>query len=250
MSGHTAAMSDEKIEAIQTRWSLIRNAHLNGTPETFAEARRLLVLRYAPAIRRYLGAIVRDTDEADELAQDLMVRLMRGDFGGADPAKGRFRDFLKMAIRNLARSSHSKSARRRTVEAELDTIPADANTDQDDEWTRLWRKSVLDHVWNRLLKEEGGKPGPATHALRIRTEFPDADSTTLAEVFSQKTGTSTRPENFRQILKRARSRFAGHLIDEVKSGLDSESTEHLQDELSALGLLDLVRDALPEADEP
>ena len=78
-------MTEERIEAIQTRWSLIRNAHLAGQPESASEARRLLVLRYAPAIRRYLGGIVRNDEDDDELSQDVMLRLMRGDFGGAGP---------------------------------------------------------------------------------------------------------------------------------------------------------------------
>ena len=115
-------MTDERIEAIQTRWSLIRNAHLAGQPESASEARRLLVLRYAPAIRRYLGGIVRNDEDADELSQDVMLRLMRGDFAGADPTRGRFRDLLKTAIRNMVKSSWQKAGRRKTVDAELDLV--------------------------------------------------------------------------------------------------------------------------------
>ena len=120
---------------------------------------------------------------------------------------------------------------------------------QDAEWTAQWRKSVLDNTWNRMLAEEGGKAGPAYHALKLRTEFPDASSDELAERLSLKTGTTVRADNGRQILKRARNRFAGHLLDEVRAGLDSESEDRLHEELAALGLLELVRDYLPEADE-
>jgi hypothetical protein len=62
-------MNNERIEAIQTRWSLIRDAHLSGRPETAGEARRLLVMRYAPAIRRYLGGMLRNAEDTDEIAQ-------------------------------------------------------------------------------------------------------------------------------------------------------------------------------------
>lgn len=241
-------MTEERIEAIQTRWSLIRNAHLQGQPESAGEARRLLVMRYAPAIRRYLGGIVRDDEEANELSQDVMLRLMRGDFAGADPGRGRFRDLLKTALRNMVRTSWQKSGRRKTVDAELDLIGREDSA-QDAEWTAQWRKAVLDNTWNRLLAEEGGKPGPAYHALKLRTEFPDANSEDLAERLSQKTGTAIRPDNGRQILKRARNRFAGHLLDEVRAGLESESEERLHEELTALGLLELVRDYLPDADD-
>ncbi len=242
-------MTQERIEAIQTRWSLIRNAHLSGQPESAGEARRLLVMRYAPAIRRYVGGIVRNDDEADELSQEIMLRLMRGDFGGADPGRGRFRDLLKTAIRNFVRTSWQKSGRRKTVAVELDLIANQDETATDAEWTQLWRKSVLDNTWNRLLAEDGGKPGPGYHALRLKSESPDAASDVLAEQLSRKTGTVIRPDNCRQILKRARARFAAHLLDEVRAGLDAESDERLQEELAALGLLELVRDYLPDSDD-
>jgi DNA-directed RNA polymerase specialized sigma24 family protein len=247
--GHTA-MPEERIEAIQTRWSLIRNAHLDGQPESAADARRLLVMRYAPAIRRYVGGIVRKGDEADELSQDVMLRLMRGDFAGADPERGRFRDLLKMAIRNMVKTSWQKTGQRRTVDTELDSLGGSENDALDAEWTQLWRKTVLDHTWNRLLAEEGGKPSPAYHALKLKTDLPDCSSEELAEHLSRKTGATVRADNCRQILKRARTRFAMHLLDEVRAGLDAESEDRLQEELGALGLLELVRDYLPRAEDP
>lgn len=242
-------MTDERIEAIQTRWSLIRNAHLAGQPESAAEARRLLVMRYAPAVRRYLGGIVRNDEDADELSQDIMLRLMRGDFAGADPTRGRFRDLLKTALRNMVRTSWQKAGRRKTVDAELDLIGNEEDSARDAEWTQQWRKAVLDHTWNRLLTEEGGKPGPAWHVLKLKTDYPDASSENLADLMSRKTGTTIRADNCRQILKRARTRFAAHLLDEIRAGLDSESEDRLQEELAALGLLELVRDYLPESDD-
>lgn len=242
-------MPEERIEAIQTRWSLIRNAHLDGQPESAGDARRLLVMRYAPAIRRYMGGIVRKDDEADELSQDVMLRLMRGDFAGADPERGRFRDLLKMAIRNMVKSSWQKTGLRRTVDTEVDSLGSSENDALDAEWTQIWRKTVLDHTWNRLLAEEGGKPSPAYHALKLKADFPDASSEELAERLGRKTGVAVRADNCRQILKRARTRFAMHLLDEVRAGLDAESEDRLQEELAALGLLELVRDYLPEAED-
>ena len=150
----------------------------------------------------------------------------------------------------MVRTSWQKSGRRKTVDTDLDLMGNEEESERDAEWTAQWRKSVLDHTWNRLLAEEGGKPGPAYHALKLRTEFPDADSDELADRLSQKTGTVVRPDNCRQILKRARGRFAGHLIDEVRAGLDSESDDRLQEELGALGLLEHVRDYLPDTASP
>lgn len=238
-------MTDERIEAIQTRWSLIRNAHLNGQPETASEARRLLVMRYAPAIRRYLGGMLRKDEDADEISQDVMLRLMKGDFAGADPTRGRFRDLLKTALRNMVRTLWQKSGNRRIIDADLDDVQTAEEAVHDARWTEQWRKSVLDHTWNRLQAEDGST-GSRFLALRLRTDFPDDSSEKLAERLSRKTGTEIRPDNLRQILKRARTRFAEHLLDEVRAGLDSEADDRLQDELSALGLLEFVKDYLPE----
>ena len=131
----------------------------------------------------------------------------------------------------------------------MELIGSEDNAASESEWTRVWRTSVLDNTWNRLLTEDGGKPGPGYVALKLRAEFPDANSDELAEKMSVRTGTAVRPDNGRQILKRARNRFASHLLDEVRGGLDSETDDRLQEELAALGLLEFVRDFLPDAEK-
>lgn len=88
-----------RLEDINTRWSLLRLAHQSAVSQA-GPARETLVLAYARAIRSYVGAIVRDSGDADELAQEVLVRILRGDFSGADPRRGRFRDLLKVAVRN------------------------------------------------------------------------------------------------------------------------------------------------------
>ena len=65
-----------RIDAIATHWSLIREAHTAGVPGNAAAARQLLVLRYAKAIRRYIGGILKNAEDADELAQDAVVRRL------------------------------------------------------------------------------------------------------------------------------------------------------------------------------
>lgn len=237
-------MSEERIEAIQTRWSLVRNAHLTDRPESLAEVRRLLVLRYAPAVKRYVGAIVRDDDDADELAQDVMLRLMRGDFAGADPNKGRFRDLLKTAIRNMIRNHWEKSNRRRASDEGLDQIRDLGDQEQEANWTSAWQRSLLDHTWARMLAEDGGQPSPGFRLLKLRVEHPESSSEELAQLLSRQLGSDVRADTSRQMLRRARARFAEHLLDEVRAGLDDESDARVQEELAALGLLAWVRDFL------
>jgi RNA polymerase sigma-70 factor (ECF subfamily) len=243
-------MTSERIEAIPTRWSLIRNAEMMDKRESVAEMRRILVLRYAAAIRRYVGAIVRDQNDADELSQDVIMRLMRGDFAGADPNRGRFRDLLKTAIRNMIRNHWEKSNRRRGASANLDLVHDGMHERQETDWTAAWQRSVLDHTWARMLNDDqrtevGGKPSPGYAVLKLRTEFPDATSDELAQMLSEKIGSTVKPDNCRQILRRARSRFTEYLLDEIRAGLDEESDERIQEELAALNLLDWVKDYCP-----
>ena len=107
-----------RIGSIQTRWSLVRRAHCD-TDTTCVDARRVLVMRYSPAIRKYIRAITQSEEEADDISQDVVVRLLKGDFAGADPNRGRFRDLLKTAIRNMVRNHWKREAKRSTVAFDL-----------------------------------------------------------------------------------------------------------------------------------
>lgn len=230
---------NERIDAISTRWSLVRRAHVAGKPETASEARQILVLRYAPAVRKYLGGILKNSEEADELSQEVMLRLLRGDLAGADPDRGRFRDLLKTAVRNLAHKHWEKGNVRRTVDAELDHVMGD--TPSDEGWKTAWQGTVIDHVWGRLQEEERNERGvPAWLVLQLRTRYPDESSEQLAARYSTETGSAIRADTWRQMLRRARVKFAEVLVEEVRMGLDDPSPEMVQEELAAMGLLEYV----------
>jgi DNA-directed RNA polymerase specialized sigma24 family protein len=238
-------MSDERLDAIPTQWSLVRQAHALGTPAHAAEARRLLVLRYAPAMRRYLGRLTRDQDVADDLAQDALLRLMRGDFAGADPNRGRFRDLLKAAVRNLARNQWAKDARRRPVEFDIALLTSDDDAER--AWLAEWRKTVLDNAWSAMkTAEESSQAGHPHAILRLRADYPEDSSEQLAERLAAKLGIPVRADAARQMLRRARRRFAVAVLAEVQAGLADASPERLEEELAALEFLEYLRDSLPE----
>jgi RNA polymerase sigma factor (sigma-70 family) len=231
-----------RLDAITTRWSLIRQAH--RTDRDAQAARAALVLRYAKSVRSYVGGMLKSREDADELAQDVIVRLLKGDFGGADPRRGRFRDLLKTATRNMVRHFWEKQARRRPVDADLGLVAESQQAG--DPWLASWQKTVLDHSWAALKDVERENPkGQAHILLRLRTEFPDDTSDQLADKLSKKSGNAVRPDACRQMLRRARLKFAELLIDEIKLGLDDTTPARIQEELAALELLDLVRDFLP-----
>lgn len=235
-------MSGERIDGIKTRWTLVRHAHQTGDQATVAEARQELVMRYVAAVRGYLGAIVNDTELADELAQEFSLRMMNGDFAGADANRGRFRDLLKTAVRNMVKSHWDKANRRRPAEADLALIGDDSESAQDAAWTAAWQRSVIDQTWARMLAEDGERPSVQYRLLRLRCDQPEASSEALANELSRQIKERISPENCRQILRRARQRFANHLLDEVRAGLADESDDRVQQELADLGLLPWFRD--------
>ncbi len=146
-----------RLDAIATRWSLIHQAHVAGTPQNATVARQALVLRYAKSVRRYIGGIVRNTEDADELAQDAIMRLMKGDFAGADPNRGRFRDLLKTAVRNMVHSHWTKANRRRPADVELDSVVG-TEDHHDPLWDAEFQSNVLDHAWAALREFERKTP--------------------------------------------------------------------------------------------
>jgi RNA polymerase sigma factor (sigma-70 family) len=234
-----------RLERIETQWSLIKRAHGSHAP-TAAEARQTLVLRYSSAIRRYVGAMTGNQEDSHEIAQDVIVKLLQGDFAGADVERGRFRDLLKTAIRNMVRNFWSRQQRRRPAELDLDQV-SDEPTGQVDPWLDGWRKNVLELTWSALENYEREHEGRIPYTiLQLRSKFPTASSQQLADHLSQRLGRPVEAPAVRQQLRRARLRFADLLVREVAEGLDQPTPDRIQEELVNLGLFEYVKDLLPK----
>lgn len=239
-----------RLEAISTRWTLLRQA-FGESADSAAEARRGLVLRYLPAVRRYVGAMVQNDEEADDIAQDVVARMMGGDFAGADPSRGRFRDFFKVAIRNMVRNHWRRQKRRRTVDFDVEAVKGEEDAEQEDCWVSSWRQRVLDLVWNALEQQERNRRGSVAYTLlKLRTDYPEESSEQLAARLAEKLGKPVRADALRQALHRARLQFADLLIAEVAKGLDGPTPEKIDEELASLGLLEYVRELLPVTSPP
>jgi len=236
----------QRIDLINTQWSLIRRAH-GAELTNAAEARNSLVLRYSSAIRKYVGAIVRNDEQADDLAQDVVVRLLKGDFAGADADRGRFRDLLKTSIRNMVRNHWAKQKRRKTADLEVQDLPVEDEDTEADPWVDAWRGNLMELTWSSLEHYERTHKGSvACTVLRLRTDFPDDSSEQLAERLSDKLGKPVRADALRQQLKRARNRFAEMLVQQIADVIDDPTAERIEEELVSLGLADQLRDYLPE----
>src|SRR5262249_23128338 len=140
------------LDQVSTCWNRVRD------PAYFVDF-------YAPAIVRYLEALLKDPHDAEEVAQDFLLRVHQQGLRNATPERGRFRDYLKKAVRNAAlnflRSKHATHRTALPLKPEALSDAAEFSTDQ--RWLAEWREALLDHVWTALKDHESRAPGNLCH---------------------------------------------------------------------------------------
>jgi RNA polymerase sigma-70 factor (ECF subfamily) len=242
--------SNQRLSQITTLWSVVGQAH-QGPGQAVPAAQRQLLERYGGAIRRYLLAAVRDPDAADELFQTFAYRFLHGDLRGADPQRGRFRDFVKGVLFHLIADYHKRS-RAQPLPADHPDLAAPSPpslTESDRDFLTSWRDELLAQAWAALEELERETTQPVFTVLRYRADHPDVRSPQMAEELSSQVGRTLTPAAVRQVLHRAREKFADFLLEGVVQSLDSSSVETLEQELIELGLLDYCRPALERRQE-
>jgi RNA polymerase sigma-70 factor (ECF subfamily) len=235
-----------RLSRISTRWSEFLQAH-EGPAEAVAAAQRVLMQRYAGAVYRYLAAMVRDADIAHDLAQEFAVRFLRGDFRRVTPERGRFRDFVKMALRNLVIDYH----RRRNVRPQQmpanssePVDPAEPDHDFDRQFLESWRKELLERAWEALAQVQQATGKPFHAVLRFRADHPELRSAQMADQLGAQLGRPVTADWVRKTLERARSRFADLLVEDVSHSVENPTREKLEEELIEVGLQEYCRPAL------
>lgn len=237
----------QRLSQISTAWTIVSQAH-SKSANAVAVAQAALVERYQAAVYRYLLAAVRDPDEAAELFQEFALRLVRGDFGGADPSRGRFRDYVRSALINLVINQRKKKRFAQpldpaTVEA---SVPEHEGVDCDQQFLDQWRAALLDRAWEALATAQGPKGPPFYDVLRYRAEHPELSGTELVEHVNARLQPATplTDAGLRKVLQRARDKFTDLLIDEVARSLQTDSTDDIEQELIELNLQAHCRRAL------
>jgi RNA polymerase sigma-70 factor (ECF subfamily) len=243
--------ADARLSHITTLWTLVQRAHREPAEEVQA-AQKALIERYGGAVRRYLGAALRDPDAAADVFQEFACRLLRGDLRGADQTRGRFRDFVKGVLFHLIADYHNQQRRRPQPLVMEPASPEDeaaALAEADRAFLENWRADLLARSWAGLeaLEQATGQPWYAV--LRFRAEHPELRSPELAERLSVQLGRPLTAVGVRQTLHRARDKFADLLLYEVRQSLEEPTRERLEQELVDLGLLDYCRPALERAGE-
>jgi DNA-directed RNA polymerase specialized sigma24 family protein len=231
-------MSDRSahLPAISTEWSKIDN------PAEF-------VIRYASAIQRYLRALVGNEHDADEAAQEFLLKVTRQGFQRVSADRGRFRDYLIAAVRNAALSHlrHKRVEERRMADTVDRLLPEEAQEEADRAYQQEWQRCILDKAWRSLHRHERSSPGNLAYTtLKLTSEFPHEDSAALAERASKASGAALGVEAFRKQVSRARRLFAELIFDEVRSTLDNPVQADVEAELAEVGLMVYVKPYLSQ----
>jgi RNA polymerase sigma factor (sigma-70 family) len=235
----------DHLSRISTMWTVVFQAH-RGSADTVALAQEKLLERYGGAVYRYLVSILRDSHAADELAQEFALHFVKGDFKGADPERGRFRDYVKTALFNLMRKYHKRRLKQPRA---LDSAVAEPAAQPDDasaeaEFLKGWRDELLARTWEVLSQFEKETGQPYHLMLYHKTNHPEQSSTAMAEQMSARLGKKISAPAVRQIIHRARAKFAELLLEEVARSLATADKEAIAQELADLGLLPYCQDAL------
>jgi len=141
-----------------TSWTLLAEA----VGEDGTKARTELAHRYFRPVRAYVGAIVRDTERADELTQAFFERIMLSGrlIQTADRTKGSFRALLKQALRNFVTDDGRRTqvATRREMrpdddERGWDAVSGAVNESAESEYHDAWVRALLEHALDTVRQE-------------------------------------------------------------------------------------------------
>lgn len=222
------------LDSISTQWTALQD------PAQFAE-------RYGLAVRKYLERLLRNCDDAEDITQEFLVQVVQQGFAGAKRERGKFRHYLKVAVRRAALDFlRKRRSLRRGQEKLAEHLAAAPAMVPDEQWLEDYRQCLLMNVWQRLRRHQDSTPGNLFHrVLQAAVDQPDADSRILATQISQETGKMLTAEAFRQQLHRARRLFASFVVEEVSRTVEPADRRQVDEELAELGLLEFVAKSLP-----
>ena len=237
---------NERLSRISTMWTMLRRAH-DASSDAALLARQELMQRYCGAVYRYLLSAVRDPHAAEDLTQEFALRFIRGRFEGADPTRGRFRDYVKRSLFNLVddyRRRQRKEPRALTPELGEPAAPAAEHAELDQAFIDSWRQELLARAWQALAKAQQETGQPYYAVLRLRVEHPDLHSPEMAKQLTVALGKPLSAAAVRQLLHRSREKFAAALVEETRHSLGPAARDQLEEELAELNFLRYCRSAL------
>jgi RNA polymerase sigma-70 factor (ECF subfamily) len=235
---------------VVTHWSNVFRAQ-QAEGDTATAARHDLLVRYHDAVRRYLRAELRDEHAADTVFSNFALRVLEADrfLQKADPARGRFRDYLKTVLRHMVADHHRQRQRDQRKQQPLvpgsEQEPAESEPalpGEDERFLSCWRQELINQTWAALEQAEKRTGQPYAVLLRLQEEQPELRSAQLAERLTARLGRPFSAAGVRQLVHRGRELFGDLLVREVARSLEvdpatPEGSDRVEGELIDLGLL-------------
>lgn len=224
------------LAQISTVWSVVLKAK-DGAGVS-VEVVTSFFARYQSAVYRYFLTSLNRPDVAEDLTQDFALRFVRGDFSKIHPDRGRFRDFLRVALANQLRDYYRRQKLREGCEiGEADPVDSKSDDDTTTTFDETWRMELLSQTWSALEQHQQATGQMYFAALKLKATESSRSSAELAEIYSRQVSVSTSDEAFRKTLQRARHRFAELLLQAVAETLAIPTRDELECELIELKLL-------------
>jgi DNA-directed RNA polymerase specialized sigma24 family protein len=145
---------------VSTRWSLVQRLRKDGDESRVALDE--LCQTYWPAVFAHIRAKGYSPTDAEDLTQGFFAFVLdKQVFARADMQRGRFRNFLKAAVKNFLANEYDKTTAQKrggnAVHLNLDDAPwlasADYGHGADHEFDRAWGLTLLSRALARLEKE-------------------------------------------------------------------------------------------------
>ena len=217
-----------------TRWTLVVAA---GDPGA-REARSALVSlceNYWYPLYAYLRRRGYATDQAQDLTQEFLVRVLEGRYlDRADPAKGRFRSFLLSSLKFFVADEGDRDRAHKRGGGVLVSLEFSTGEDRyrrdpahDDTperiFERRWALSVIDRVMEKLRSEfvQHGRP---EHFERLKVFLlGQSDAPYAALAHEMKTSEGALKVAIHRLRKRYRELFRQEISDTVADPADVDS---------------------------
>src|SRR5262249_5798714 len=143
-----------------------------------------------------LFALTKNRDDAEEVAQDFFLWVTQHGFPRVRRERGRFRDYVKIAVRNAALNFLQRKRPRELTDFDLSQVPSPPEHQPipDQEWIVAWRKCLLKRAWQELENQEKPDKSPYYVVLRLTATNPQEDSNALAARAAEMLGRPIRPD--------------------------------------------------------
>jgi len=236
-------MDKSRIVDISTN----KRALKNGSRKDWEEQ----LLRYQKAIRKFLQKLIGGPG-AEQVAAQVFELFLRGHYQKKwKPAKGRFRDYLKVSLRNAAYNYRDRNPSRKEITGLVDQLE-----DRSGEvWAHLdneLRQKVLEHAFKALKKQK--KTGPkdswptliSLMKVNAEKQEPAPQLKFLREQLGIDAKDEKRNQSLRKQVERARDQLAKLIWNAGQELVSSDSPERVAEELRALGLWSYIVERVEE----